>query len=151
VPVTVSMSSSQHIVSVTVSMSSSHAVNCASSRSKFLHQYSLTIRVSSADSTSWSLRTTQPFVVSADVGVNSTVTASMRICARLKWFVTRQHHLASLSLSTATTQRCDHCSTFTLQSEPFVSELLELLLIGMTRIVGVRRKKPVVLRTVPSQ
>jgi len=90
---------------VTVSMSSSYAVNCASGLSKFLHRCCLTIRVLSADSTCWSLRTTQPFVASADVGVNSTMTASMRICASLKWYATRQHHVASLSLSTATTQR----------------------------------------------
>ena len=130
---------------VTVSTFSSDAVNCASGPSKFLHRCCLITRVSSADSTCWSPRITQPFAVSADVGVISTTTVSMPICASLKWFATRRHRAAYPSCSTVTTPHCDHCLTFTLQGRPSVSELGGLLR-GTMRTVGVRNKKPVVLR-----
>jgi hypothetical protein len=68
-------------------------------------------------------RITQPFAVSADVGVGSTTTASMRTSASLKWFATRRHLVAYLSRSTFTTKPFDHYSTCTLQSDPSVSEL----------------------------
>jgi hypothetical protein len=89
-------------------MSSSHVVSCASGPLTFLHRCCLINRVLSADSTCWSHKITQLFAASADVGENSTTTASMPIyashtdlhacCAPVQSVNSLCHHTTSASL-----------------------------------------------------